>query len=101
MRLRRWSGLGATAGLIGVVGFATTQTGHAADKPRPSWVDPTAVSDAALGGSIGDRGLPAGVQPPDGVREWLANKDGTIAVMVELDGGERRRARGERGDPWT
>src|SRR5438105_8591324 len=86
MRLRRWSGLGATAGLIGVVGFATTQTGHAAGKSKPSWVDPMAVSDAVLEGSIADRRLPAGVEPPDGVREWLANKDGTIAVMVELDG---------------
>jgi len=89
MRVNKWIGLGAVAALAGLLAAPGVQS---AIKTRvlKSRVDPRASSDAALAGSargetLADRRLPRGVNLPDSIKDRLANRDGTINVMVELE----------------
>src|SRR5262245_15217078 len=90
MRLSKWIGLTAAVGLAGI---AATPAAQSAIKARVlGRVDPLATSDATSGAAartgedLADRRLPAGVNLPAGVRDRLGNPDGTMNVMVELNG---------------
>jgi subtilisin family serine protease len=78
MRLSKWIGLGAA---IGVAGLLATPGVQSALKARAfkGRIDPLATSDVPP-----SREIAAGVDLPDGIRERLANADGTVNVMVEL-----------------
>jgi hypothetical protein len=89
MRLSKWMGLAAVIGVAGVVATPRVQSAIKAQVFRN---DPMASSDAAsaaaarTGETLGDRRLPAGVGLPAGISARIGNGDGTMNVMVELDG---------------
>ena len=91
MRLSKWIGLGATIGLAGLLATPSVQSALKAKVFRGR-VDPLATSDAPA------RGVVVGVDLPDGIRERLANSDGTMNVMVELQDPPATVAYGEARD---
>jgi subtilisin family serine protease len=77
MRLSKWIGLGAAIGVAGLLATPGVQSALKAGVFKGR-IDPMATGDVPV------RGIAAGVDLPDGIRERLANADGTINVMVEL-----------------